>query len=750
MKDLLKWIVYGGLFLVPVLTLYVANDYFFPFITGKNFWFRIIVDVTLVAYVLLALYEPKYRPTWSWLLPAGGALLGVMFIANWFGAHPSSSFWSNFERMDGYVLLLHAYLYAFLLGIMMNSVQLWQRFFSLSLGVAALVAIGGLGQYLGSESITSLFNISQSPGRVDSTLGNAAYMAIYMLFHVFIAIWLAYQTRTNWLRYVYLGVIPFLIFMLLQTGTRGTAVGLAVAAVTTTAYIAAFGRNLGRPRQVAAYALGALLITVGSFIALRNTVVIQDQASLARVANISLEELEIRRIIWGIAWQGVQERPLLGYGQSNFNYVFNEYYDPRLYDQEQWFDRAHNIFLDWLIAGGVLGLLAYLSVFGALAYYLVVRPWKQSDEAAFSVTERGILIGLLVGYLTHNLVVFDNIVSYVFFAAIIGLVHARVSTPITTLKKAKVSEAAILQIGLPLSAAALLGAILFAHAPNMGAANDVIQAFRSVQNQAAIVSAGDGTGPLAMLEEFEQALDRNTFAEQEVTEQLAQQAISVLQSPQISQEVKDQFAAATERQLAQLVESKPNDARVHVFVASYYRAIGNDERAAAEMAIARALSPEKQSIILQQAFIELGRNDNQAALEFFEAAYLLAPEYLEARVYYAGALLTVGRVEDAIVLMETDSIKQAFARNDFVVAAAQSAGNNELLIELFEARAIPTNTNAQDWATLAFLYFQAGNASSAVTTLNEAGALIPSFASTATCFASNIENGEPNPQIGCQ
>ena len=43
MADILKGVVFIGLFAIPFLTLYVENDFFFPYITGKNFLFRIIV-----------------------------------------------------------------------------------------------------------------------------------------------------------------------------------------------------------------------------------------------------------------------------------------------------------------------------------------------------------------------------------------------------------------------------------------------------------------------------------------------------------------------------------------------------------------------------------------------------------------------------------------------------------------------------------------------------------------------------------
>src|SRR5690606_17155063 len=105
MNDFLKVLVFGGIFLIPFLPVYVENDFFFPFITGKNFAFRIIVEVVFAAWVLLALLDKTYRPRFSWLLAGFSSLLVVMFFANLFGEHPPSSFWSNFERMDGYVTL---------------------------------------------------------------------------------------------------------------------------------------------------------------------------------------------------------------------------------------------------------------------------------------------------------------------------------------------------------------------------------------------------------------------------------------------------------------------------------------------------------------------------------------------------------------------------------------------------------------------------------------------------------------------
>ena len=735
MKDFLKAVVFAGLFAVPVLTLYVENDFFFPFITGKNFGFRIIVDILFAAWVILALYDAQYRPKFSWIMGSFGILLVVMFFANLLGTHPSSSFWSNFERMDGYVSLIHTFMYALVLGSVLTTKKQWMYLLNTSLVVATIVALQGLRQFFGLiEGVTTT--------RIDSTLGNAAYMAVYMLFHVFIALWLLVQSKSNLRKVLYGLLIVLLTYVLIETGTRGTTVGLAVGVMVMSAYIGLFGSQFKQYRKYAIGGFVLLAIAVTAFVVGRDSAFVQNSPNLARIANISIEDLEIRGIIWGMAWEGVKEKPLLGYGQSNFNYVFNENYDPRLYAQEQWFDRTHNIFFDWLIAGGFLGLLAYLGIFAAAIYYLFLQPLRKDSPETFTVIERGILLGLLAGYFTHNLVVFDNIVSYIFFAVILGLIHQRVATPVPKIQNAKVDSAVITQIMLPATAVILIGVIYFVHMPGMLAAGDIIKAFREQD-------------PETRLEIFVQAFDRESFAQQEITEQLSQQAINLARNEQVPAEVRAKYLAETQMRLNTLIEQKPNDARVHVFVGSYYRSIGELDKAAEQMQKARELSPQKQSIIVQQGFVELSREQNEAAVEFFKQAFELDERYLEAREYYAASLLYVERGDEAIALMNSPEAERQFAGSDFIITTANQRGRADFAAELFKIRVNTEpdttqawRTDAQNWATLAFLYQQIDESDKAIATLNEAAELLPTFAPTAQCIIGNIQAGN-DPKEGC-
>lgn len=728
MNDILKVIVYGGLFAVPFLTLYVANDYFFPYITGKNFAFRILVEVVFVAWIVLALADVRYRLKFSWVLVSFSVLLIVMFFANLFGENPRSSFWSNFERMDGYVTLVHVFLYVLVLGSVLTTKKLWGYFLHTILTVAFIVSLYGMSQ---------LGDPEYGKNRIESYLGNAAYLSIYMFFHIFIAFWMLVESKVNWHRVVYGLLSVMFIFTLLETGTRGTTLGLAVGIGVMVAYIALFGSKYKELRRLAIGLFIFLLVCVGAFILGKDSAFIQENPNLARVANINLtEDLKVRGTIWGMAWEGVKERPLLGWGQSNFNYVFNEKYKPFLFDQEQWFDRSHNIVMDWLVTGGFLGLIAYLSIFIACLYYLFIQPLLRKDDVTFTVLERAVLLGILVGYFTHNLVVFDNIISYIFFAVILALIHARVAVTVPQIEKFKIDKSLLNQFVAPLAVVLAIAVIYTVNIPGMNAAGDIIDGYR----------AGN---PADRLVAFERALDRGSFAHQEITEQIAQQAMSLVQDPKTPEAIKTQFIARAEKELKILVEQKPNDARVHVFFGSFYRSIGNTEDAEKQMKIARDLSPKKQSIIAQQGIIAYTQGKPEVARDFFKEAFLLDERNLESQEFYAAMLVNTGDIESAKALAVDEATLKHFALNDFLLNAVTSATDTDFTISLYEARVEQKPESEQNWVSLSFLYYQTGEKDKAVDTLERGSKAIPTFSKTATCFANNIKGGR-EPQDGCK
>ena len=135
--------------------------------------------------------------------------------------------------------------------------------------------------------------------------------------------------------------------------------------------------------------LMAISLITGSFLALKEFSAIKEHHVFGRFSAISLSDptTAARLFLWVIAVKGWEERPILGWGQENFPYIFAKHYDPGMYGRAAWVDRAHDaltkdgsrvdrahdiFFFDWLTAGGVLGLFTYLSIFCTAIWYASV------------------------------------------------------------------------------------------------------------------------------------------------------------------------------------------------------------------------------------------------------------------------------------------------------------------------------------------------------------------------------------------
>jgi len=362
-----------GLCILPALVLIVAGnffanifmpgvgDLFFPFITGKNFFFRIVVEILLALWVFAALFDKKYRPRTSPVFWAVLATVGVLALSTIFGANPYRSFWSNYERMEGLVSFLHFFAYFVMLISVFKTEVDWRKFFYSTIFVSFIVTIYAYLQFLGR------LEIHQSGDRLDATLGNSTYLAIYMIFHLALLAYYAFKERRVWVKSVFTALLVLETPVVFLTATRGSILGLmgGVLLFALLIFLRDWGAENRRYKFIAAGAACAVFLAVGAFFVFKSTNFVQNNYVLSRFAQLSPEErtTKSRFIIWGMALEGFKKHPIFGWGPENFNLVFNKYYKASLWQQEPWFDRAHNVIFDWLIHGGALGLLAYFGAF---------------------------------------------------------------------------------------------------------------------------------------------------------------------------------------------------------------------------------------------------------------------------------------------------------------------------------------------------------------------------------------------------
>ncbi len=714
MKDLVRWVALGALFLIPATPLIVANTYFFPFITGKAFFFRILVEIALAAWAVLALLDKRYRPQYSVLGAILIALVVWMGIADAVAVNAHKAFWSNFERMEGWVWLVHLLGFFFVASNVLRVEKQWRTWFLVSLSVAGIVTIHALLQLAGRA------DIHQSGARLDASFGNAAYLAVYLLLNVFVALWIALTEKRAWLRHALIAFAGLQGVLIFFTETRGTILGL-VGALTLAALLTA----LTAGKQARAWSLGALailLVLVGGFYLARDSSVVQENRILNRIATISLEGGQTRFTIWGMALEGAKERPLVGWGQEGFNYVFNTYYKPSLYGQESWFDRAHNVYLDWLTAGGIPAFVLYLALFGAA----VVLLWQHTE---LSRPERIMLTAAFAGYGFHNIFVFDNLYSYIYFVALLALVDSQVSRPTRLQEYPEMREGDVAATVVPVIGVMTVATVWMVNLSGMQSSMKLIRA---------LTPSPEGISVNLAL--FQELAQDPGFAVQEVREQIVSFANNVVQSGAATELEKQRAVALAIESARAHVEAYPRDARSRLQLAYAYRLAGAREEALAQVREAVALSPQKPDMYIEAGITAWSGDDTAQARAYFEQAYALNNAPRLAAFAAAGAIGGGDRATGEALLRKVYGT--TVVDEDVLVAAYYRIQYWPGVIAILRARTEAPGADLNAWYGLAVGQYTAGQQGEAIRTLRTAAERFPSAQSTITAVIKQIEQGK--------
>ncbi|MFH0890887.1 MAG: O-antigen ligase family protein [Candidatus Liptonbacteria bacterium] len=420
-----KFFLHASVFAVVLVS---ASNYF-PFIGVKYYFFRWMVELAAICTLLWWAFEKgdlgmrlrhAFREKIVW---AVSAFAGAYTLATLFAYDIHSAIWSNFERGEGGFQMLHYYLFFLLLVVLFNEEWNWKALFRSSLLAAVLVILYGvLSAAPGGQFFLGPYSSGNGPiaptmwGRLAATrfqgsLGNPAYVSIYLIFMSFFGMWLWFSKKRDWLGnlgYASLMVLFFLFFWL--AGTRGAMLGLIAGIFAYLGYLCVFGQKKLR--------IIAIMILLGLFGLGLLAFGLRSQPWMQRLPGSRLLFLDFgeytaqtRFWTWGSAWQGFKERPILGWGPENFTVVFDKHFDVRHFapgeNRETWFDRAHSVIFDYLTETGLVGLLAYLSMFAAFYWQLWQRGLREHPLMT------GLLIAMPVAYFVQGLALFDVIPMYI-------------------------------------------------------------------------------------------------------------------------------------------------------------------------------------------------------------------------------------------------------------------------------------------------------------------------------------------------
>ena len=418
------------LFIAPLAVMVISITTLFPFIVGRYVWFRMSVDLALIFFLVgfLVSRDPtaiisRVKEVFKKPLVIAVSIFTAIFIlAGFFGINPSNSFWSNFERGEGGLQILHLWLFFILISVLFREERDWRRLFGWAITGGVISALYGV--LAGFNSLGFLGpRFGETGFRFSGSIGNSAYFAILSLFLMFYSLYLMrdkIQSGQNifskWVWPSFL--VLFFLVASVSAATRGAFLGLVAAVVVFLGYFVYSHRAWRKWLIVAGV---AILIFVGVMVKYQDSPFVKSLPVISRLSTISfsVETFSTRAIMWKIALDGFKERPILGWGPENFLKVFDTRFDISYFNPTEgfgaWFDRAHSVYFDYLVETGILGLLSFLGIFIVLFWQIIktiIKTPKENRTGSFSFTI-AFLISLPVAYLIQGIVLFDVLSTYI-------------------------------------------------------------------------------------------------------------------------------------------------------------------------------------------------------------------------------------------------------------------------------------------------------------------------------------------------
>lgn len=383
---------------VKISTLY------FPFISGKVYFFRLLVCIAFFFWVWLMIKDKQTGKSWREIfLPFKNIIvLGVLLfflsqiIVSIFAVSPALAFFSTIERQDGVIQYGFWILYFLMLLSAFKDKQDWKILLSVFIIIAFLV------------SSYAWFNFKDQP-RLHGIFGNPSYLAAYLIFAIGFCLILFKKKsfESKILNWTLLALSIFFAITIFYTQTRGVYLGLAVAVSLFCLLSILFLRQKNRKLAILCVIILAVgLISVSGLFLAKDTNFVKNNPMLSRVTEITdfweIGSVRERILTWQIALKAFKEKPVFGYGPENFMIAFNKYYDYRIGKGDPWFDRAHNQFIEYLATGGVVMFSFYLFLLGATSF-VIFKIFKKDKILSF------ILGSVFIAYIVQGVLLFDTL-----------------------------------------------------------------------------------------------------------------------------------------------------------------------------------------------------------------------------------------------------------------------------------------------------------------------------------------------------
>ncbi len=733
------WGIKALIFAIPILPLYISFSMMFPFITGKNFAFRILVEIAAVLWLGLAVLSRQYRLRNSIMLLTVLAFTFIAGLADLSGVNSYNSFWSSYGRMEGFLTVLHLCFYFVIIKSVLRTRKDWMIFLNIFVIAGILISSFALYQKTGEVEVY----------RVASLIGEPAFLASYLLLVVFMGLILTFNTQKPLLRYIYSLSVVLNFIAIYFSATRAVILSVVIGIILfSLLYIFLIKQNTPEKKLFKKLSLivfsGALILSVALW-TFKDADFIRENRVFSRFATMSSDPaVTFRLAIWEIAWEGIKERPVLGWGQENFIIVYAKYFNPELYALNIWADRAHNIVLDWLINAGFLGLFFYLSIFVAV-FYTLRSAFKNK---LISGAETAIISTAIIVYFFQNLFTFDSINTYIIFFALLAYVDNLSALPACSTSRRPVGRAVTVT---------LLALVIFS---STGYFVNYKPMKESQLLHRIIVSLPEYRSFSTALDDFNRALAYKTFGDTDVRTQMVVVSKEILGSKRFTDEGALKFIQATSVEMEKQVAANPDNLEYLNLLVNLFNDIAKYEPSFIEkteiyIKECLRLSPDYQWVYFALADNFFIKKDYDNVFLSVKRAVALDPNNDMSQLKLALAAIVASREEAVISAFErikeirsskdknvATGKKPAFSVKELLSLADTSVGaeNFKLALRFYKEIIAVSPEEAQYHLEIAEVYLRLGDKVNAIKEAKKAAEINPSkYSETVEDFINGID-----------
>ena len=414
---------FWGICFILFLPIIILPPAFEPSVWSRAILFRTVLTLLISFLSFKFLYKkdislsipkkknPVYLPFLMLL-----AFFIVLIIATLFSQDLMFSIFGSPKRAGGILNLLFFFLFAVFLALFIDKND-WKKLFHILFGFGVLISLLAVVQYF--NLLKNVF-ISFESGGTPSFLGNATFLAIYMLFLTFLSFTLLTQEKDKKKKWAY-GAL-FLLFgcTILITGARATYLGLLIGFFF---FIFFYPKKFKLLKIVASsfvlfVIIVAVLFNIFPQIAEKNNLFKMTAGRLS-IKGVMTDLAGTRFSAWKIAFQAIKDKPIWGWGPENFYIGFEKYYDTNTPGiKDTWWDRPHNAFLDIAVSSGIISLILYFLFWLALFWQLQKFKRRQGDDERAYLAHG--LQTMFIAYLTALFFNFDDFSTYLISFFFIG------------------------------------------------------------------------------------------------------------------------------------------------------------------------------------------------------------------------------------------------------------------------------------------------------------------------------------------